>query len=148
MSMCMSWRVLGALLFMALGCSKGPQGERGPQGEQGPPGPRGDQGDQGDQGHQGEQGLQGLAGPRGETGPAGRDGEDALFPDPYFEQDMDFWQLSFGSQGSVVLSTSAIAGKKVFTNTHNAQAWVSSKRLAPVHSHDTYEVKGSFRRQT
>lgn len=154
--MSMSWRALSAVLFMALGCSDGPRGEQGPQGEPGPAGPRGAQGEQGpqgergiqgEQGPQGEQGLQGPDGPRGETGPAGRDGEDELFPDPYFEQDMDFWE-SHHSQGAIISSTSAIAGTKVFTNTANAQVWLSSKRLVPVNPHHTYEVKGSFRRPT
>jgi hypothetical protein len=61
---------------------------------------------------------------------------------------MDYWQLSFGSQGSVISSTSAIAGTHVFTNAANTQAWVSSQRLVPVNAHHTFEVKGSFRRPT
>ncbi|HYI01204.1 hypothetical protein, partial [Hyalangium sp.] len=60
---------------------------------------------------------------------------------------MNAWQLR-NSQGSIVTSTSAIAGTKVFTNAVNQQAWLSSKRLAPVNPHHTYEVTGSFRRPT
>ncbi len=59
---------------------------------------------------------------------------------------MEFWQLNFGTEGAVVSSTSAIAGRNVFVNTANRQAWVSSKKLVPVNPHHTYEVKGSFRR--
>ncbi len=142
--MCTRWRVLGAVFLVALGCSTNPQTPP-PEGPQGPVGP---QGPQGPMGPPGERGPQGEPGPVGATGPAGRDGEDELFPDPYFEQEMTYWQLNFNTQGSVVSSTSAIAGTKVFTNTVNQQASVSSKRLVPVNPNNTYEVTGSFRRPT
>lgn len=112
---------LGGLLLFAA-CS----GAQGPQGEQGPPG---------------------VQGATGATGPAGRDADENLFPDPYFEQDMTFWQLrANGSQGSVATSTTAAAGTKVFTNAANQVAWLSSSRLVPVNAQHTYEVFGSFRR--
>jgi hypothetical protein len=106
-------------------------------------GPAGQPGDRGDPGIQG---AAGPVGPVGPAGPPGRDAEENMFPDPYFEQDMTFWQLRSGSQGAVATSSSAIAGTKIFANATNQVSWISSLRLVPVNAHHTYEVSGSFRR--
>ena len=102
----------------------------------------------GDVGATGLQGPLGPVGPAGPTGPSGRDAEENLFPDPYFEQDMTFWQVRTGSQGTVITSSTAIAGTKVFANTNQQLAYLRSTRLVPVNAHHTYEVTGSFRRPT
>jgi hypothetical protein len=68
-------------------------------------------------------------------------------PNPYFEADLDGWQVTLGS-GSVVTTTSPLAGTKAFANNVNQQAWISSTRLVPVNPHWTYKVSGSFRNTT
>ncbi len=97
-------------------------------------------------GPKGDPGDPGAQGPGGPAGAPGRDAEENLFPDPYFEQDMTFWKLNLASQGSVVTSSTAIAGNKVFANAANQVSYLQSMRLIPVNAHHTYEVTGSFRR--
>ncbi len=135
------------------GSAVGPAGPTGPQGATGAQGVAGAQGVTGPTGPAGAAGVAGATGPQGPTGAtgaagvAGRDADGNLFPDPYFEQDMAYWSVVTG-QGAVSVSPSAIAGTKVFGNTSGQQAWLSSTRLVPVNPDHTYEVKGSFRRQT
>jgi hypothetical protein len=68
-------------------------------------------------------------------------------PNPYFEAGLDGWQVTLGS-GSVVTTTSSLAGTKAFANAANQQAWISSTHLVPVNPHWTYKVSGSFRNTT
>ncbi len=122
----------------------GAQGLAGAQGVTGPTGPAGAAGAQGPTGPQGTSGAVGVTGPQGL---AGRDGEASYFPDPYFEQDMTYWQVDYGV-GAVATSTTALAGTKVFANTVNQAPWIRSTRTVPINPHHTFEVFGSFRRPT
>lgn len=115
------------VLILAAACSgtPGPQGPEGPQGQQGATGPAG---------------ATGAAGPQGLTGDWG------MVPHPYFDQDMGGFAL-FQGQGSTAVSTTPLAGGKIFTNAVNDAPWVSSTARIPANPHWTYEVRGSFRRQ-
>lgn len=82
------------------------------------------------------------------TAGTSQDADGNLFPDPYFERGMSFWRLEPGSEGSATTSSSPIGGTNVFANSSTKVAWISSSRMVPANQQHTYEIKGSFRRQS